>query len=38
MDKININNQSEGTKRKLYQEKIKFENEQKIKEEEEKLK
>ena len=38
MDKININNQSEGTKRKLYQEKIKIENEQKIKEEEEKLK
>ena len=38
LDKININNQTEGTKRKLYQEKVKIENEQKIKEEEEKLK
>ena len=38
MDKININNQDEGTKKKLFKEKMKTENEKKIKEEEEKLK
>ena len=38
LDKININNQPEGTKRKLYQEKVKMENENKIKEEEGKFK
>ena len=34
MDKININNQDEGTKKKLFKEKMKTENEKKIKEEE----